>query len=119
MLSVPRMRLSDKTPTLGNALTSSSKHSIKFHRMLEECQILLSLQKKDMKMWEAKLAEEQACGLHSFDGRDMPAKLEELHVHVARVEEERAIEAGELAALVIEASNILVDLRMLPIWEVA
>jgi hypothetical protein len=87
--------------------------------MLEECQILLSLQKKDMKMWEAKLAEEQACGLHSFDGRDMPAKLEELHVHVARVEEERAIEAGELAALVIEASNILVDLRMLPIWEVA
>jgi hypothetical protein len=48
-------------------LTSSSKHSINFNRMLEEHQILLSLQ-EDLKMWEAKLAEEQVRGLHSFDG---------------------------------------------------
>jgi hypothetical protein len=40
------------------ALTSSSKHSIYFNRMLEECQILLSLQRKDLKIQEAKLAEE-------------------------------------------------------------
>jgi hypothetical protein len=37
-------------------LTLSSKHFINFNKMLEERQILLSLQKKDMKMWEAKLA---------------------------------------------------------------
>jgi hypothetical protein len=37
---------------------------------------------------------------------------------VARVEDERVAEARELAALIIEASNTLVDLGMLPIWEV-
>jgi hypothetical protein len=32
--------------TRSHALTSSTKHSLNFSRMLEECQILLSLQKK-------------------------------------------------------------------------
>jgi hypothetical protein len=36
--------------------------------MLEECQILLSLQEMDLKVREAKLAGEQARGLHFFDG---------------------------------------------------
>jgi hypothetical protein len=35
-----------------------------------------------MKVWEEKLAEEQACDLHSFDGQDLLVELEELHVHV-------------------------------------
>jgi septum formation inhibitor MinC len=83
--------------------------------MLEKCQILVSLQKKGLKMWEAKLAEEQARGPHFFNGQDLPTELEELHVHVARVEEERAAEARELAVLVIEASNVLVNHKMLPI----
>jgi hypothetical protein len=83
--------------------------------MLEECQILVSLQKKGLKMREAKLAEEQARGPHSFNGRDLLTELEELHVHVVGVEEECAAEARELAALVIEASNVLVDHKMLPI----
>jgi hypothetical protein len=68
-------------------------------------------------MLEAKSAEEQACGLYSFDGRDLSAEMEELCVRVARVEEERAAEAGELAALVVEASIALVDLWTLPIQE--
>jgi hypothetical protein len=34
---------------------------------------------------------------------------------VAVVEEEHATDAGELAVLVVEASNVLVDLGMLPI----
>jgi hypothetical protein len=38
--------------------------------MLEECQILLSLQETDLEVWEVKLEEEQACNLHSFDERD-------------------------------------------------
>jgi hypothetical protein len=37
---------------------------------------------------------------------------------VAGVHEEHAVEAGELAALAVEASNALVDLMMLPIREV-
>jgi hypothetical protein len=49
---------------------------------------------------EAKLTKEQTCGLYSFDERDLPAELEELHTCVVGVQEERAAEAGELAALV-------------------
>jgi hypothetical protein len=78
--------------------------------MLEERQILLSLQKKDLKVQEAKLAEEQAHNLYSLDGQDLLAKLEELHVRVAGVDEERAANAAELAVLVVEASNIPVVL---------
>jgi hypothetical protein len=37
---------------------------------------------------------------------------------VARAEEECAAEAGKLVALIIEASNTLVELGMLLIWEV-
>jgi hypothetical protein len=36
--------------TRSRALTSNSKHSINFNWMLEEHQILLSLQRKDLKM---------------------------------------------------------------------
>jgi hypothetical protein len=70
------------------AFTSISKHSINLNRMLEECQILLSLQEMDLEVWEVKLVEEQACGLHSFDGQDLSVKLEELHARMAGIEEE-------------------------------
>jgi hypothetical protein len=53
--------------------------------MLEEHQIFLSLQKMDLEVWEAKLVEEQACGLHSFDGWDLSAEQEKLHTRVDRV----------------------------------
>jgi hypothetical protein len=39
-------------------------------------------------------------------------------VHVPEVEDEHATEAGEPSALVVEASNALVDLRMLPIQDI-
>jgi hypothetical protein len=45
--------------------------------------------------------------------------LEELHVHMTGVEDKRATEAGELSALVVETSNALVNLRMLPIRDVS
>jgi hypothetical protein len=86
--------------------------------MLEECQILLSLQEMDLEVWEVKLVEEQMCGLHSFDGRDLSVELEELHMRMAGVEDERATKAGKLSVLVIEASNALVDLGMLLIRDV-
>jgi hypothetical protein len=96
--------------TRSRSLTSSSKHPINLNKMLEERQILLSRQKKDLKVWVAKLADEQVRGLHSFIGRDLPTDLEELHVCMAEVEDERAAEAGELSTLIIEACNTLVDL---------
>jgi predicted nucleic acid-binding Zn-ribbon protein len=49
------------------ALTANSKYSINLNRMLEEHHILPSLQETGLEVWEVKLAEEQACGLHSFN----------------------------------------------------
>jgi hypothetical protein len=56
--------------------------------------------------------------MHSFNRCDLPTKLGELRAHAIGDEEERATEARKLAALVVEASNTLVDLGMLPIQEV-
>jgi hypothetical protein len=44
--------------------------------------------------------------------------LEDLAMSMARVEDECATEAGVLSVLVVEASNALVDLGMLPIQDV-
>jgi hypothetical protein len=43
---------------------------------------------------EAILAEEQARGLHPFDGRDLLAELEEIHTCVDGITCEHSIEAG-------------------------
>jgi hypothetical protein len=69
----------------------------------------------DLEVREVKLVGEQVRGLHSFDGRDLPAELEELHTCVAKVEDEHVIEVGELSWLVVVISNTLVDLGILPI----
>jgi hypothetical protein len=100
-----------------HAFTSNSKHS-NLNWMLEKCQILLSLQEMDLEVREAKLAEEHACGLHSFNGRDLSAELGELHMRVARVEDECTAEAGKLSMFVIEASNALVSLGRLPLSKI-
>jgi hypothetical protein len=62
--------------------------------------------------------EEQVCDLHSFDGRDLLVELQELHTRVADVEDECTIEARELSQLVMEISNTLVDLWMVPIRDI-
>jgi hypothetical protein len=51
----------------------------------------------DLDVQEAKLVEEQARGLHSFDGRDLSVEQEELQAHVAGVRDEHAPKAGELS----------------------
>jgi hypothetical protein len=94
------------------------KLSINFNRTLQEHQILFSLQEMDMEVWEVKLAKEQVHCLHSFDGRDLPTELEDVHARVARVEDECIVEARELSRLVMEISNALVDLGMLSIWDI-
>jgi hypothetical protein len=72
----------------------------------------------DLEVCEVKLVEEQACGMHFFNGWDLLAEMEALHVHIARVEDEHTTEAGEMSVLVIEGSNALVDLGMLPIRDI-
>jgi hypothetical protein len=59
--------------------TAGCKHSFIFDRILQEHRILLSLQEMDLE----RLEEEQAQGLYSLDGRDLPAELEELHASQA------------------------------------
>jgi hypothetical protein len=93
---------------------SNSKHFFNFNWILEECQILLSLQEMDLERWEVKLAEEQARNLHSFDGLNLSMDLEELHVCMTGVEDECTVEAVELSQLVMEISNALVDLQTFP-----
>jgi hypothetical protein len=51
----------------------------------------------DLERREEKLEEVQAHGLHSLDGRDLPAELEELHELVDGVERERVAEAVTLS----------------------
>jgi hypothetical protein len=82
---------------------------------LEECRIFLSLQETDLERREEKPMEVQACGLHPFDGRDLSVRLEELRMHLVGVEDERVTEALELLRLVMEISDALVGLGVLPI----
>jgi hypothetical protein len=48
----------------------------------------------------------------------LSSELEKLHVHVDRVEDERAAEVGKLSTLVVGISNALVNLEMLSIWDI-
>jgi hypothetical protein len=63
------------------------------------------------------LEKEQAHGLHSFNGRDLLAELEELRERVAGVESDRATENMTLSWSVMGISDALVDLSMFPIRE--
>jgi hypothetical protein len=67
---------------------------------------------------EAILVEEQAHILHPFDRRDLSVELGEIRAPVVRIEVERAAEVGQLSQLVMEISNALVDLGMLPIQNI-
>jgi hypothetical protein len=64
------------------------RHSLGFDRVLEGCQFFLFMQEMNLERREERLADVQARGLYPFDGRDLSAKLEELHRHVARLESE-------------------------------
>jgi hypothetical protein len=86
--------------------------------MLEEHQILISLQAMDLEVWEANLVEEQARGLHSFDGRDISAELEKFSTRVDGVEDEHATEVRKLSTLVVGIPIALVNRMMLPIWVI-
>jgi hypothetical protein len=67
-------------------------NNINLNWMLEERHILLCLLEMDLEVQEAMLVEEQARGLHPFDGRDLLVELEGLRAHVDGVEAERTTE---------------------------
>jgi hypothetical protein len=67
----------------------------------------MSVQETDREWREEKLAEDQAWGLYSFDGRDLLAEVEKLCERVARIEDDRAIEADLLSWLVRGISDVL------------
>jgi hypothetical protein len=64
---------------------------------LEEWQTLLCLQDIDLEVQEEMQVEEQPCGLHPFDKKDLPMEFEGIHTRVDGIESESAIEAGQLS----------------------
>jgi hypothetical protein len=72
----------------------------------------------DLERWEEKMEVEQAHGLHSVDGRDLPTESEELCELVAGVESECATEAKTLSQSVMEISDALVNLGVFPIRDI-
>jgi hypothetical protein len=100
-----------------HAFIASCRRSLNFDRVLEGHQFFLSVQETDLERWEEKLTKEQARGLYSFDGRDLSAELEELRGHGVGVgvECECAAEVVQLSWSVMEISDALVNLGMLPI----
>jgi hypothetical protein len=98
--------------------TASCRRSFSFDQILEERRTLLSVQDINLERREEKLMEEQAHGLRSFDGRELSVGLEELHLRLAMIEDERVTEAVRLSQLVIEISDAQVDLGVLPIREI-
>jgi hypothetical protein len=72
----------------------------------------------DLERREEMLSEEMTCGLYSYAGQDLSARLEVLRACIAGVEDERAAEAVGLSWLVTGISDALVDLGVFPIWDI-
>jgi hypothetical protein len=74
--------------------------------------------RRHLERWEEKLMEEQAHDLHSFNGQDLSAGLEELCLRMAGIEDECAAEAVRLSQLVMDIFDALVDIGVLPVWDI-
>jgi hypothetical protein len=84
---------------------------------LEERRTFLSIQKTNLERRKEKLMEEQAHGLHSFDGRDLSTVLEEIRSRMVGIEDECATEAVRLSRLAMEISDALINLGVFPIRD--
>jgi hypothetical protein len=60
-----------------HASSTSCWRSLDFDQVLRGRQFILTVQETDLEKREEKLAEEQARGLYSFDGRDLSVELED------------------------------------------
>jgi hypothetical protein len=84
---------------------------------LEERRTFLSIQETNLERRKEKLMEEQAHGLHSFDGRDLSTVLEEIRSRMVGIEDECATEAVRLSRLAMEISDALINLGVFPIRD--
>jgi hypothetical protein len=100
------------------ASTTGHRGSLDFDHVLCERQFVLSVWETDLERREEKMAKEQTWGLYSFDGSDLSAEMEKLHEHVARVKDERTVEAVQLSWSIMEISDALVDLGVFPIRDI-
>jgi hypothetical protein len=73
------------------------------------------VQETDLERYEKDLADDQARGLYPPDGGHLATELCKLREHVAKVEDDRVVEAEQLSRSTMEISNALVDLNMFPI----
>jgi hypothetical protein len=101
--------------TQAHASSSLSEQLTDLGWTLEGCQILLCLREVDLEVLEAILAEELERNLHPTNGRDRSVELDKAHVHVDRIDGERATEAEQLSQRVMRISNVLIDLSLLPV----
>jgi hypothetical protein len=68
--------------------------------------------------WQEKFAKDQVQSLYPHDRRNLSSELGKLHERVAEAEDDHAIEANQLSRSIREISDDLVDMNMLPIWDV-
>jgi hypothetical protein len=99
--------------------SSRSKLLTNHIRTLEEHQILLCLQKMDMEVWEAILAEEREHLPHPTDAWELSMELDKAHACLDRIDGERDTEAKRLSQWVIRISNVLVDLGRSYRWLIS
>jgi hypothetical protein len=91
------------------------RRSLEFNRVLSGRRFSLSVQEIDLEHQEKELANDQARGMYPLDGRNLLSELGKLHEHVAKVEDDRVIDAKQLSRSTMEISNTFVNLNVLPI----
>jgi hypothetical protein len=68
---------------------------------------------------EPILAEELERVLPHPDACDLPVKLDEIHVRVHRIADDRAAKAGKLSRQLIQVAGVLIDMGLPPIEEIS
>jgi hypothetical protein len=100
------------------ASVAGRQRSLEFDQILSRHRFILFVQGMDLERREEVLADDQARGLYSPDGRDLPSELGKIHEHMAEVEDDHASGANQLSQSTMEISNAFVDWNVLPIQSI-
>jgi hypothetical protein len=92
-----------------------AKHSLSLDKMLGEKKVELGRTERDLSLREMALAEVHSWGLNPRDNHEEMMEFVKLRRLLQDTEEDHVDEAGHLAILVRQASQVLVDLGMPPI----
>jgi hypothetical protein len=85
---------------------------------LEEHWNLLCLKEVDLELHEVILVEELDHGLQSSDRQDLSTELQKAHVRVHGINDEHVAKARRLSQRIMGISIVLVDLGMLPVYDI-